>query len=165
MQIKKVLVTLDGSELAEAALKYAAAIAEPGARIHLLTVATEYVSQSVLTPDGLIRTPSLMRDVNWPPLDGVVDTELVYAHERYMQRVSDWLTEAGFTVSSEVRFGPIVDTIVEVAEADFDAVVMASHGRTGLRRLALGSIAEGVLHKSPCPVLIIPARALERKEA
>jgi len=44
-----------------------------------------------------------------------------------------------------------------VAREGFDLLMMVTHGRTGLSKLALGSITEAVLQHAPCPVLVIPA--------
>src|SRR5262249_59188485 len=53
-----------------------------------------------------------------------------------------------------VREGDPVAEILRAARArDCDLIVMGTHGRTGLRRLLLGSVAEGVMRKAPCPVL------------
>ena len=56
--------------------------------------------------------------------------------------------------------GSPADTIVEVAAAEnVDLIVMGTHGRTGLRRLLMGSVAEAVIRTAPCPVLIYRAPA------
>jgi nucleotide-binding universal stress UspA family protein len=65
------------------------------------------------------------------------------------------------TPALEVRHAalPVEHTIVEfLRESSADLVIMASHGRSGLRRALLGSVAEYVLRHSPCPVLIVPTR-------
>jgi nucleotide-binding universal stress UspA family protein len=62
--------------------------------------------------------------------------------------------------------GSPVNEIVEFAEREnVDLIVMASHGRTGLSRLLMGSIAEGVMRKAPCPVLIVRQPATEQQPA
>jgi nucleotide-binding universal stress UspA family protein len=56
-----------------------------------------------------------------------------------------------------VRVGPPVPTVLEEADrADVGLLVMPTHGRTGLERLALGSVAEAVLRRAPCAVLALP---------
>jgi nucleotide-binding universal stress UspA family protein len=63
---------------------------------------------------------------------------------------------AGTPVSSVLLSAPIADAIVAFArDVGTDLVVMSSHGRSGLRRLVLGSVAETVARAAPCPVLIV----------
>jgi nucleotide-binding universal stress UspA family protein len=67
---------------------------------------------------------------------------------------------------AEVRDGPAVETIVGyAAEIGADLLVMGSHGREGLGHLLFGSTAERVLHKAPCPVLVVPLHAAEPSSA
>jgi hypothetical protein len=72
---------------------------------------------------------------------------------------------------SQVLEGDPVDVILRAAEETYsDVIVMGTHGRTGLGRLLLGSVAESVIRKAPCPVLSakpLPARqkAIEKGEA
>lgn len=76
-------------------------------------------------------------------------------------------------ISAEVRLveGDPVAEIVRVArDTDSDLIVMGTHGWTGLSRLLMGSVAEGVVRKAPCPVLTIknplePKRAKENASA
>jgi nucleotide-binding universal stress UspA family protein len=68
---------------------------------------------------------------------------------------------AGIDVIQEIRQGPVAveQTIVTFCnEYNADLVIIASHGRTGLRRALLGSTAEYVLRHSKCPVLVVPTR-------
>jgi nucleotide-binding universal stress UspA family protein len=53
----------------------------------------------------------------------------------------------------------VVETIVSVACEGFDVIIMATHARSGIKRLALGSVAEGVLRQSPCPIILVPSRS------
>jgi nucleotide-binding universal stress UspA family protein len=74
-------------------------------------------------------------------------------------------------VESQVLEGDAVDMILRAAEeTNSDMIVMGTHGRTGLGRLLMGSVAEAVIRKAPCPVLSVkslPARqkAFEESEA
>jgi nucleotide-binding universal stress UspA family protein len=159
MGFKQILVTLDGSDAAQAALNYAEQIASPGAHIHLLNVASRAATAPLPVPAGLY-SENLMRDVNWPPLSSAEDSQTLHDREEYLAGRGGWLIDKGFEVTSEIKFGNVIETVVEVAHQGFDVIVMTTHGRTGLARLAMGSVAEGVLHKVACPVLLIPTRAL-----
>ncbi|CAG0958117.1 MAG: universal stress protein [Anaerolinea sp.] len=161
MRYGKVLVTLDGSQFAEAALQHALRIAEAGARIHLLSVVTEDPVSEVAALASSLAQPLAMFEGKFTPAAQAAHREMVQAREKYLTQISEWLHDQGYAVSVEVRPGNAVDQIIEVAREGFEVIVMASHGRTGLSRLALGSVAEGVLHKASCPVLIIPIRSAQ----
>lgn len=65
----------------------------------------------------------------------------------------------GAGASTEVREGPVVPGILAAAsESNADLIVMGTHGRSGFERLALGSVAEKVVRKASCPVLVVPSR-------
>jgi nucleotide-binding universal stress UspA family protein len=65
-------------------------------------------------------------------------------------------TEPGITVEHHVLEGNPVDLILQTAEKRHaDVIVMGTHGTTGLTRLLVGSVAESVLRKAPCPVLTV----------
>ena len=67
-------------------------------------------------------------------------------------------------VRKRVEFGAATPNIVEMAEREgVDMIIMATHGRTGLDHMLLGSVAEKVVARAGCPVLVIPAT--DRKKA
>jgi nucleotide-binding universal stress UspA family protein len=156
MGYNNILVTLDGSKLAEQALKQVIAIAVPGARIHLL---------SVMAPDRVSEIASLANaagqpfqpvDSHWPPIHQPDDPHASDARRSYLEEVSEWLEQADYNVTVEVRSGEsVVESILEAVHGVYEVIVMATHGRTGIGRAVLGSVTQGVLAKAPCPVLVI----------
>jgi len=67
---------------------------------------------------------------------------------------------AGLNASTELRDGnPATQTVRLAQELGADLIVMGTRGRTGLERLVLGSVAETVLRRAPCPVMTVPPRA------
>jgi nucleotide-binding universal stress UspA family protein len=69
-------------------------------------------------------------------------------------------------VDSVLLGQPAAQAITSFArDAGVDLVVLASHGRTGLARLVIGSVAEAVVRTAPCPVLVVKPPAVRRKEA
>ncbi len=134
---KTILVPLDGSELAEKCLKEArelAALAQ--AEISLLRV---------------------VRAVTVPGTDPTdKEVEVVDRAQAYLDRVARGLEADGLTVSTHVRYGHPAKEIID-ASKKADLVAMSTHGRTGLGRWALGSVAEKVLRHSEKPVLLIRA--------
>jgi len=80
------------------------------------------------------------------------------ATAKIAQERAGTLVAAGLNATSEVREGNVADKLIAAAaEAHADCIVIGSHGRTGLTRMFLGSVARAVLFNAPCSVLIVPA--------
>jgi nucleotide-binding universal stress UspA family protein len=76
------------------------------------------------------------------------------------------LTAAGISATAEVREGDAAQQLIAAAVAKgADCIVIGSHGRTGISRLVLGSVARAVLFNAPCSVLIVRAPARVKSEA
>ena len=75
-----------------------------------------------------------------------------------MERVAKELGESGLNVRADIVEGEAAEGIVEYAEKQgIDLVVMATHGRSGIGRWALGSVADRVIRHSYVPVLLVRA--------
>lgn len=90
--------------------------------------------------------------------------------EEYFQEELDKLARvavpAGICVERFVREGDPAGEILRAAQfTNADLIVMGTHGRTGLSRLLMGSVAEQVLRKAPCPVLTVRTLALQAEPA
>lgn len=139
MTLGKILVPLDGSTLAETALAKAVALArESGGAAIVLVRATE-----ASTLAG--------RD----PIEAQV--AVVKEAEEYLETVAARVRAAGVKdVATSVWYGPPAPAIIEAAEMTrADVVVMSTHGRSGLGRLLLGSVAESVLRATHIPILLL----------
>lgn len=140
--MSKILIPLDGSELAESVIPCARVLAARWqARVHLLRVVEPF-------PVGVgLRAESLQRQTE-------------QACCRYLEEVSRGL--AGLEVTSESRTAANVsEEIIASARArGSDLIIMASHGRRGLWRWMMGSVAELVMRRAPCPVLLIQSPSL-----
>ena len=139
---KKILVPLDGSELAEAVLPHARALAKSeGAEIILLRVPV------------LPNTAFLARD---PALASIILKDMEEETEDYMKAEVSKRKEEGAKVKGITREGPVTDTILEVAkEMHADVIAMSTHGYSGVQRWLMGSVADRVVHYSPIPVMLI----------
>jgi nucleotide-binding universal stress UspA family protein len=139
MPIEKILVPLDGSDLAEAALE----------------TAIDMLNQQPTT------TLLLLRAAETPPSSGsdpVLDkARAVREAESYLNGVAAGLRECGIArVRTAVWYGPAAPTIVEVAALEnVDLIILTSHGRSGVGRLIFGSVAESVLHGTRTPILLV----------
>jgi nucleotide-binding universal stress UspA family protein len=139
---KKILVPLDGSPLAEAVLPHAQALAKSeGAEIVLLRVA--------VTPD--------VNFFNRVPAEGrQITDEIEEEALDYVKTETAKLQKEGAKVTGITRDGIIPDTILDVAEETHaDVIAMSTHGRTGVQRWLMGSVAERVVHYSHIPVMLI----------
>jgi len=139
---KKILVPLDGSELAETVLPHAEALAKSeGAEIILLRVA--------VTPDESLfsRNPALATNIV---------KEMEEETDAYMKAEVSKLKDEGVKVSGITRDGVVPDMILAVAdETHADVIAMTTHGRTGVQRWLLGSVADKVIHHAHIPVMLI----------
>ena len=138
MNVKTILVPLDGSVLAEAALTPALETArETGGALVLLRAAEAHAMP--------------MAD----PTEAQV--EVVRQAEEYLANVRTRVIRAGVVnVDVSVWYGPPAEAIVEAARfRKADLIVMSSHGRSGVGRLVLGSVAESVLRATAVPILLI----------
>jgi nucleotide-binding universal stress UspA family protein len=143
---QRILVPLDGSEMAEQVLPATADVGRAiGAEMVLLRVVTLQVYGS--------------SEAMWyPGPDGWVEA-ITQAAVTYLNQVADSLRERGVGVTVATATGPVAETIIRFAEANsIDMVAMCTHGRTGLVRWALGSVADRVLRGGSTPVLLVRAR-------
>ena len=152
-----ILVPLDGSRLAEQALPYAQMLAQLlGARVRLLQVISEpahitMVDDTVLGFDGIDETAERYSERE----RRVWEVERQRA-EDYLRPRAAQLHEAGLDIRTDVRLGLPAETIVEAArQSGASFVVMATHGASGLRRWALGSVTDKVVQVTTTPILVV----------
>ena len=76
---------------------------------------------------------------------------------RQIQEIANRLRKAGLDATALLVHGATVETILkEASDLDVDMIVVGTHGRGAMYQLLVGSVSEGILHKSPYPVLVIP---------
>jgi nucleotide-binding universal stress UspA family protein len=138
---KKIVIPLDGSLLAEQALSFLPRFVSPlQTHIDLVCVVQPWVyalGMSEATPVSVIND----LHENW---------------QAYLHQQEIFLQGLGYTVQSHVLEGDIAAEILALAaNKNADLIVMSTHGRSGFRRLALGSVAERVLHNATIPLLLV----------
>ena len=161
MAFDKILIPLDGSRFAEAALPKAVELIRDNPRA----------------------TPILLRAAEATSFPGVdpIDAQVsvVQEAEDYLETVAARLREDGVSeVRPSVWYGPAAPAIVEAARLTKpDVIMMSTHGRTGFGRLIVGSVADSVLRGTRTPIFLIrvegmpgetparPAAAQERETA
>jgi nucleotide-binding universal stress UspA family protein len=157
----KILITLDGSPLAERALEYVGRLLKPETSIRLMTVLGQDRAIELATLASTIGHAGYFTP-DMPQARLKVDPQELTAARNYLLSAAETLERQGFAVTVEVQEASnVVDAIVETAKGGYDALLMVTHGRTGLSKLALGSVTEGVLRRVTCPVIVVPGRTLE----
>ncbi|HYI25308.1 MAG TPA: universal stress protein [Thermomicrobiales bacterium] len=141
----RILVPLDGSELASTALVHAKELAKQlDAPLHLIRA---------IDPTVVNRVGTVGMGFDYTAIDELL-TEEEQDATAYIDSQVNTLNADGLTTTGVVLRGYAAAAIDSVAK-EGDVIVMASHGRTGVRRWFLGSVAEEVLRQSQVPVLLI----------
>ena len=142
----RIVVGLDGSEIAEAALRSGAELAK-GLQVplHLVRVADL----------ATVHWGATEASESYAALSQEMTNEKAAATS-YLDVMATPLRDEGLNVTTEVRTGTAARELVKVAGPD-DLLIVASHGRHGLERLLLGSVADEVARKAAGPVLITRA--------
>jgi nucleotide-binding universal stress UspA family protein len=165
--LQRILVPLDGSELAEAVLPYVKEISQRCDTIRVTLL------QVVRPPGGHTAATFLPMDSDFPtemspgsgadveavryPIYREQEIESVRSQaEASLTPVARQLREDGLDVQVEVAFGRPADQIVQFAEEEgMDLIAMCTHGRSGIGRWILGSVADKVLRGTHLPVMLV----------
>ncbi len=139
---KRILIPTDGSGPSEAAVKAGLELAKSlQAEVTLLYVVEPVMARIFIGPETVPYYPELSRD-------------LEVSGKQALERAEGFAQYLGVPVKRELKQGSAPQVIVEEAK-QYDLVVMGTHGRSGLDRLLLGSVAQKVLQKSTTPILVV----------
>jgi nucleotide-binding universal stress UspA family protein len=149
--LRRILVPTDFSDTARSALEMALLIAGKGSAhvdvVYVWEPSTTIPLETMLGEVGMGR-PSTIGEI---------------ARKEATRRMAQFLATVGHTsgsLGSRIEVGRPDELITTLAEqGSYDLIVMGTHGRRGLLRAVLGSVAERVVRHAPCPVLTIPARS------
>jgi nucleotide-binding universal stress UspA family protein len=140
-----VLIATDGSGLSIDAARRGTTLLGLPEKLTLLTVITEIPGGDAGGFEGSVFSPE-EQGAAW-------DAELQESGAE-LTRTAAALT--GADVAKRIEIGDVATTICRVAEGlSVDVIIVGSHGRSGLKRLFLGSVSEHVVRHAPCPVLVI----------
>ena len=147
---KKILVCLDGSDLAEQILPYAK---EQAKSFKSAVVLLHVTPEPVIVPPGIpgepgypIQTRSMVKEMQ---------QEMIHAKE-YLDSLAHSFKELGIRAKSVILEGSAGESIVNYArENKINLIAVATHGRSGVGRAILGSVADFVLRESGLPILTI----------
>jgi nucleotide-binding universal stress UspA family protein len=150
---ERILVPLDGSKVGEAAL---CDVEELAIKMSPVTPVEVILLQviSTMTYDFLTEDQDAQLPYNEVDLK-----KIERMAQRYLDRVASLMKSKGVTVKTMVVEGHEAEEIIKAAQqTKADLIAMSTHGRSGLRRWALGSITDKVLRESSIPVLTIRAK-------
>jgi nucleotide-binding universal stress UspA family protein len=144
---KKILVPLDGSELSRKALDQAEKLAK--------TFDAEIILFQVVPFLPIYGSPELVT-----PL--IVDEKQKESAEKYLTNLAEELKKRGLKVTAMVRTGQqvAVEIIDFAKETGVGLIVMCTHGRSGITRWVLGSVAHKVLTRTETPILLLPLKGI-----
>jgi nucleotide-binding universal stress UspA family protein len=157
IQYKRLLVTLDGSDLASQVMPHARHLAATfGAELILFRVVHEVQPEADYTflANRYIHAPYRHMTADSP--EEPKQRYLVREAERSLTLLSQELEREGIKSNIVIQIGDNpAEKILEYASSHaVDLILMSTHGRTGLAHLVYGSVAEAVLHRVPCPILL-----------
>ena len=142
LAIRKILVPTDFSDCSQAALEYGRHLAETfGASLHVLHVVQDPYTQ----PWAAEAFPAPLGDL------------LAQWEEQARKRIFDTLTEGDrgrATIATQIG-SPFFEIVRYAQEQHIDLIVLGTHGRGPIGHMLLGSVAEKVVRKAPCPVLTV----------
>ncbi len=145
---KQILCPVDFSDYSDYAMRYAALLAlKFEARLTLL-----HVVAPIMVP--------LPGDALVPPMRQADIADIADACKERLSKTAGDLNASGVAVECRVANGvPYIEIIRVAEELHADMIVMGTHGRTGLAHMMIGSVAERVVRKAPCPVLTVKRHA------
>ena len=153
--LDKILVPLDGSELAAQILPVVEELAPRlSAEVILLQAVISSAEAMRETLPGTGTTPELGIDIARQRVESETSSA-----ERYLRTVRERLEAQGLKVNTAVCEGPPAAAILEQAkEQNASLIALATHGRSGLARAVMGSVADAVVRNSEAPVLLVRAK-------
>jgi nucleotide-binding universal stress UspA family protein len=145
IKLRRVLVPVDFSEFGKHALKYGCEFARRfGAELHVVHVVEDIYP---MVPEAGMLLPA----------QGDYLAELQNSARKALEHVpqADWCTGIGDVVRSVETGAPFLEVIRYAREKEIDLIVIGTHGRSGLVHMLMGSVAEKIVRKAPCPVLTV----------
>ena len=146
------MVPLDGSELAECVLPHVEAFIE-GCNVKYFAFVRVVEPAAAFYSGDYPISPEVLKER---------DLSTKQIAQDYLDQIVSRLKDKGAELYSEVLLGSVADSLAEFIEKnDFDLVLIATHGRSGVKRWVRGSIADKVLRSSHIPVLMVRAPGSE----
>ncbi len=149
LSIRKILVTIDGSENSKKAADYASSFAKKyNAQLIILYVLYSELGFAYSNLLG-VTTPKAIEDA--------LETQKKDV-QKWFDEIRSKLKNTNISVTDKIiiSVSSIVGEIIEFADKEkVDLIILGTRGRTGFKKLLLGSVAEGVVTHSSCPVMVV----------
>jgi nucleotide-binding universal stress UspA family protein len=154
---ERILIPLDGSQVAEKILPYVEALADKfGSSVTLLRALTPLDAFITSTAAVPIMGQAFPLYTAGDPAE-LAEAERAQATD-YLGKIAKRLSKRGIKVKQAQPEGAAAEAIIEWARAPgTDLIAMTTHGRGGLGRVVMGSVADEVIRNTPCPVLLVRA--------
>ena len=158
---QNIMIPLDGSELAECVLSHAEAFIKGGmAKTAVLIWVLEPLPTAMYGASVETFASSAQEDIFASNADywEKMEAERKSTAQEYLDRIAGRFNHYGMDIKCEVLEGRIAETLAGYAEKNnVDLILIATHGRSGVNRWLMGSVADRVLHYSDVPVLMVRA--------
>ena len=152
LQFRKILVPLDFSEPSRLGLEYA------------LSFAQEFHATVVLFHSVFVTAYVLASRYTANQMPTLIESQRDYARAE-MEELRETISRKGGQVEMKIAVGSPVEQIGKyVKKAGVDLIITSTHGRSGLRRMFIGSTAERIVRYATCPVLVVPNRAAGKSD-
>tara|TARA_B100000315_G_C14510205_1_gene556606 strand:- start:617 stop:1096 length:480 start_codon:yes stop_codon:yes gene_type:complete len=150
---QKILIPLDGSELAECVLPHVEFMAKSS---HAQSVTFIYVIKPAISAFS-----DSEEGISWLPVEDTnrLDSEAKTAAERYLTQLLSGVKYDGVDIQLQIIFGDqVADVIADYAtKNEVDLIIISTHGRSGIGRWVWGSVADRVLRTACIPVMMVRA--------
>jgi nucleotide-binding universal stress UspA family protein len=148
----KVIIGVDNSPYSDAAIRYISeAIWPKGTSV----LAISAMPPLLILPGEALAPEAIAKYVG----------QQEQSHKRVAERAAQRLSEAGLDTKGVVKQGDPRTVLEETARSEqADLIVVGSHGRSGIKKLILGSVADHVVAHAPCPVLVVKIPAWRKEE-
>jgi nucleotide-binding universal stress UspA family protein len=137
---EKILAAVDGSPFSDAVVEQAISLGSVcHSRIFVIGVIDLYPEQMAVAPTLVEKMSEEVRE--------------------HLDRAKQKIDQAAFSCETIVRMGgkPHEFIVQEAKERAIDLIIMGTHGKSGIKRVLLGSVAQNVIGNAPCPVLVVPS--------
>ena len=137
---ERILVAVDGSEYSDAVVDQAISLGSIcSSEIYVISVVDLFPEQMAVAPALVEKMSSEVRE--------------------HLDKAERQVEKAGMSCETIVHMGgkPHEFILQEATERSIDLIMMGTHGRTGLKRVIMGSVAQNVIGAAPCPVMVVPS--------